>query len=70
MYAYARFWKTNKVVLLYPGEYYDSGYKSYPNHNDHVVDFHQCKIAMVNVLEDGVLSEKLAEEVTGLIIKN
>jgi hypothetical protein len=67
MYAYARFWHTKKVVLLYPGEAYDSGYKSYPNHNDHEVDFHQCKIAMVNVLKDGVLSENLAEEVITLL---
>jgi 5-methylcytosine-specific restriction enzyme subunit McrC len=71
MYAYARFWYTNKVVLLYPGESYDSGYKSYPNHNDlhdHETEFHQCKIAMVNVLEDGVLSEKLAEDVLRLLV--
>jgi hypothetical protein len=57
-------------VLLYPGDPYDSGYKSYPNHNDlndYATDFHQCKIAMVNVLKDGVLSENLAEEVLGLV---
>lgn len=70
MYAYARFWKTNKVVLLYPGEQYDSGYKSYPNLNDHKENFHQCKIAMVNVLDKGMLSEKLAEDVFELILKN
>ena len=70
MYAYARFWKTNKVVLLYPGELYDSGYKSYPNLNDHEENFHQCKIAMVNVLDDGILSDKLAEDVFELILKN
>ena len=70
MYAYARFWKTNKVVLLYPGELYDSGYKSYPNLNDHEENFHQCKIAMVNVLDDGMLSDKLAEDVFELILKN
>ncbi len=67
MYVYARFWKTNRVVLLYPGDFFDSGYKSYPNPNDHEVDFHQCKIAMVNVLSNGRLSEKLAEEIIGLI---
>lgn len=67
MYAYARFWKTNKVVLLYPGEPYDSGYKSYPNQHDHKSDFHQCKIAMVNVVENGVLSANLAEEVIGML---
>ena len=71
MYAYARFWKTNKVVLLYPGEYYDSGYKSYPNDNDlnnHETDFHQCKIAMVSVLKDEMLSENLAGDVMGLVV--
>jgi 5-methylcytosine-specific restriction enzyme subunit McrC len=67
MYAYARFWKTNKVVLLYPGEPYDSGYKSYPNQHDHESDFHQCKIAMVNVVENGILSANLAEEVIELL---
>jgi hypothetical protein len=56
------------VLLLYPGAPYDSGYKSYPNDNDHEVDFHQCKIAIVNVLKDGVLSENLAEEVLGLLV--
>lgn len=66
MYAYARFWKTNKVVLLYPGEPYDSGYKSYPNENDRP-DHHQCKIAMVSVLKDGTLSEKLAEDIVALV---
>ncbi|NBW59562.1 MAG: restriction endonuclease [Crocinitomicaceae bacterium] len=71
MYAYARFWLTNKVVLLYPGEYYDSGYKSYPNDNDlndHETDFHQCKIAMVSVLKDEMLSENLAEDVMDLVL--
>jgi 5-methylcytosine-specific restriction enzyme subunit McrC len=67
MYAYARFWKTNRLVLLYPGEPYDSGYKSYPNQNDHEVEFHQCKIAMVNVLSNSMLSEKLAEDIIELI---
>jgi 5-methylcytosine-specific restriction enzyme subunit McrC len=67
MYAYARFWQTNKVMLLYPGEPYDSGYKTYPNLNDHETDHHQCKIAMVNVLKDGTLSDCLAEEILGLL---
>ena len=70
MYAYARFWNTNKVVILYPGEQYDSGYKSYPNHNDHPIDHHQCKIAMVNVTSNGVLSEDLAQDVIHLVEKD
>ena len=70
MYAYARFWNTNKVILLYPGEQYDSGYKAYPNHNDHPIDHHQCKIAMVNVIRNGVLSEELAKDVIHLVEKD
>lgn len=70
MYAYARFWKTNKVMLLYPGEPYDSGYKTYPNQHDHETDHHQCKIAMVNVLKNGKLSENLAEEILELLFEN
>ena len=67
MYAYARFWNTNKVLLLYPGSSYDSGYKSYPNYNDHETDFHQCKIGMVNVLKEGSLSDNLAEDLIRLV---
>ena len=67
MYTYARYWRTNKVILLYPGDHFDSGYKPYPNQNDHQSDFHQCKIAMVNVLCNGRLSEKLAEDIMKLI---
>lgn len=67
MYAYARFWETNKVVLLYPGDPYDSGYKSYPNKNDHPTDHHQCKIALVSVLKDGTLSDNLAEDIVALL---
>jgi 5-methylcytosine-specific restriction enzyme subunit McrC len=70
MYAYARFWKTNKVMLLYPGEPYDSGYKTYPNQYDHETEHHQCKIAMLNVLKDGVLSENLAEEILEFLCEN
>jgi 5-methylcytosine-specific restriction enzyme subunit McrC len=67
MYAYGRFWNTDKLVLLYPGENFDSGYKYYPNQNDHESEFHQCKIAMVKVIRDGVLSQELAEDILGLI---
>ncbi len=70
MYAYARFWKTNKVMLLYLGEPYDSGYKSYPNQYDHETDHHQCKIGMVNVLKDGIFSETLARELIRLNMFN
>jgi 5-methylcytosine-specific restriction enzyme subunit McrC len=67
MYAYARFWKTNKVMLLYPGEHFDSGYHSYPNNFDHETNHHRCKIGMVNILEEGELSKSLAEDVLGMV---
>jgi 5-methylcytosine-specific restriction enzyme subunit McrC len=58
MYSYARFWQTNKVMPLCPGEPYDSGYNTYPNHDDYETDHHQCKIAMVNVLKDRKISDR------------
>jgi len=70
MYTYARFWNADKVMLLYPGENYDSGYLPYPNNLDLFdlrMEHHSCKIGMVNVLKDGKLSDSLAEDVLGLV---
>jgi len=60
MYTYARFWNADKVMLLYPGEPYDSGYQHYPNKNDHDSDFHQCKTLFVNILEGDKIDNNLA----------
>jgi 5-methylcytosine-specific restriction enzyme subunit McrC len=60
MYTYGRFWKTNKLVLLYPGLAFDSGYLPYPNKNDHDSDFHQCKTLFVNILEGDKIDTNLA----------
>ena len=71
MYTYARFWNADKVMLLYPGEPYDSGYLSYPNNLDlfdQRMEHHRCKIGMVNVVKDGKLSDSLAEDVLGLVV--
>jgi 5-methylcytosine-specific restriction enzyme subunit McrC len=70
MYSYARFWNADKVMLLYPGETYDSGYQHYPNNVDlfnQRMEHHRCKIGMVNVVKDGKLSDLLAEDVLGLV---
>ncbi|GDX44558.1 hypothetical protein LBMAG23_15350 [Bacteroidota bacterium] len=71
MYTYARFWNANKVMLLYPGEPYDSGYQPYPNSLD-LFDqrtvHHRCKVGMVNVLDEGKLSKRLAEDILGLVV--
>lgn len=71
MYTYARFWNANKVMLLYPGEPYDSGYLPYPNSLDlfdQRTEHHRCKIGMVNVLDEGKLSKRLAEDVLGMVV--
>jgi 5-methylcytosine-specific restriction enzyme subunit McrC len=60
MYTYGRFWKTNKLVLLYPGLGFDSGYLPYPNPNDHDFDFHQCKTLFVNILEGDKIDTNIA----------
>ena len=59
-YTYGRFWKTNKLVLLYPGLAFDSGYLPYPNKNDHDYDYHQCKTLFVNILEGDKIDNNLA----------
>jgi 5-methylcytosine-specific restriction enzyme subunit McrC len=71
MYTYARFWNADKVMLLYPGEPYDSGYQHYPNNLDlfdQRMEHHRCKIGMVNVVKDGKLSYSLAEDILGLVV--
>lgn len=50
MYTYARFWNTEKVMLLYPGDPIESRFVSYKNHEIDNKD-HQCKVAFVHVLD-------------------
>lgn len=70
MYAYGRFWNSEKLILLYPGKKYDSGYQEYPNKFDSNKD-HQCKIAMVSVLDKTSLDLNIANKLIDLIeVKN
>ncbi|MDG0973346.1 MAG: restriction endonuclease [Crocinitomicaceae bacterium] len=62
MYAYARFWDTEKVMLLYPGDPIDSQFLSYRNQEIDRKE-HQCKVALVSVLEDNCLSKNLGRKV-------
>ncbi|MDG1658662.1 MAG: restriction endonuclease [Crocinitomicaceae bacterium] len=66
MYAYGRFWDSDKLMLLYPGELYDSGYEHYPNKHDQNRK-HQCKIGRVSVLDESSLDVSIAEKIIGLI---
>lgn len=69
MYTYGRFWKTNKLVLLYPGLTFDSGYLPYPNKNDHDFDFHRCKTLYVNILENNKIDTNLASKILQHLVK-
>ena len=66
MYAYARFWDTEKVMLLYPGDPIDSKFISYKNPDIDQRD-HRCKVAFVSVLEGTNLDRTIGERVLGLM---
>ena len=66
MYSYARFWNSNKVLLLYPGQPHDSGYQPYPNPLDLLnerTDHHRCKTVYIQVLEHQQLDKNLAPKI-------
>lgn len=66
MYAYSRFWKTDKVVLLYPGDVEDIPYTSYQNEYDEIE--HQCKISFVSVLNaENKLDAQIGENILNKI---
>ena len=66
MYAYGRFWDSERLILLYPGNHYDSKYQKYPNEYDKNRN-HQCKIAMVSVLEDMSLDFTIGERIINML---
>ena len=66
MYAYGRFWDSDKLMLLYPGKHHDSGYESYPNEFDEYRN-HQCKISMVSVLDGSSLDLTIGEQIVRLV---
>lgn len=68
MYAYGRYWNSDFMMLLYPGELYDGGYKSYENRQYDTNCNHQCKIGMVKVMKsDGSLDESIGKQIVELI---
>jgi 5-methylcytosine-specific restriction enzyme subunit McrC len=66
MYAYGRFWNTEKLMLLYPGVEQDGGYHEYPNKHDKDIN-HQCKIGMVSVLEGKELDPNIGKKIIALL---
>lgn len=65
VYAYARFWKAENVMLLYPGEKSQNQQNTF-NTQDHILDemrSHKGFLRFVEVLENGRLKEGLGQEV-------
>jgi hypothetical protein len=66
MYAYGRYWDSDKLMLLYPGKHYDSGYQGYPNKFD-LSRVHQCKMGMVSVLDASSLDLAVGEKIINML---
>jgi 5-methylcytosine-specific restriction enzyme subunit McrC len=66
MYTYARFWNTEKVMLLYPGDHVESKFVEYRNESFDQKK-HQCKVAFVSVVEGKGLYPMIGREVLELV---
>jgi 5-methylcytosine-specific restriction enzyme subunit McrC len=74
MYAYNRFWKAEKAMLLYPGNLTNNKFREfktddYNNTNNGPESIlHKCKMGFVSVLDkDNNLNENVGEEVLKLL---
>jgi 5-methylcytosine-specific restriction enzyme subunit McrC len=68
MYAYARFWDAEKVMLLYPGNKEHSGFKAYKNSDIDGIE-HSCKMGFVSVTnESGELNNGIGATVLGMML--
>ncbi|MDB4682643.1 McrC family protein [Crocinitomicaceae bacterium] len=63
MYAYSRYWKSTKAMLLYPGQPINMKFEDYKN-NLHDGMEHQCKIAKASVIDsEGNPNKNIAEDI-------
>ncbi len=74
MYAYARFWKAKKVMLLYPGDFQLNKYEKFLTNEIIETEFgnetirHLCKLGFVSVLDDdNILDINIANSVIDLM---
>lgn len=66
MYAYARFWNAEKVMLLYPGNKEHSGFKAYKNSDIDGIE-HSCKMGFVSVTDETKeLDDSIGENILGM----
>lgn len=59
MYAYNRFWKAKKAMLLYPGEPRNCEFKPFLDE----APSHHCKMEFATVVKNEKLNEQLGEEI-------
>ena len=63
MYAYSRFWKSTKAMLLYPGQRINKSFVAYRN-NEHDQMNHQCKLAKVSVINsEGEINPNIGNDI-------
>jgi len=63
MYAYSRFWKSTKAMLLYPGKPINKQFVAYRN-NEHDQMNHQCKLAKVSVINsEGEINPNIGNDI-------
>lgn len=73
MYAYARFWKAEKVMLLYPGTNRNTEFRTfltddYWNHDSEVKGIkHDCKMGFVSVLEGDKLDDNIGGKIFNIL---
>lgn len=66
MFAYNKFWKAQKAMLLYPGDTIGNQFKNFKEEvpeSDKVM----CKVEFVHVLKDGKLNEEIGQEVFEMV---
>lgn len=63
MYAYNRFWKAEKAMLLYPGEPRENEFKPFWDEGR----LHHCKMEFVSVVKDGKLNDKMGQEIANAL---
>lgn len=75
MYAYGRFWKAEKLILLYPGKFYNPKFVDFEDKDvyhlkeKHVINGelkiqnHRCKMAYVSVVNENELNKDLGEKI-------
>ena len=65
IYAYNRYWKAEKGILLYPGTDDVGEWLTYQDQHDEAEV--KCKLAFVDLLEDGVLRANVGKKVVELL---